>query len=267
LATSVLTSAAKFEQSLRNADDHQNLHQQSISQATVVYYCSRMEAAWKEGNDSVAQYMLRNITEINVQHLAHLSARDREQLASKVLEIGRSFLSDGARDDERKIDARAEDAVRWLQKAFSLAEPLDDTLTAGAVELKVRRSLLSDNVANSGRMRPQRCILRNLARAYVLSSGLNPENLACAETALDELLDSIPPDDRKDVANQELHRWKLAVLRRRNAPEDALFETFRSIIDNMEFTEDNVTKYISICPGHCFRLFIIIRTNPASCSI
>ncbi|KAH9964596.1 hypothetical protein BC827DRAFT_1265857 [Russula dissimulans] len=133
-------------------------------------------------------------------------SHQREQLASKVLEIGRSFLSDGARNDERKIDARAEDAVRWLQKAFSLAEPLDDTLTAGAVELK-------------------RCILRNLARAYVLSSGLNPENLACAETALDELLDSIPPDDRKDVANQELHRWKLAVLRRRNAPEDALFES------------------------------------------
>jgi hypothetical protein len=27
--------------------------------------------------------------------------------------------------------------VRWLQKAFSLAEHLDDTLTVGAVELKV----------------------------------------------------------------------------------------------------------------------------------
>ena len=26
----------------------------------------------------------------------------------------------------------------WLQKAFSLAEHLDDTLTAGATELKVR---------------------------------------------------------------------------------------------------------------------------------
>ncbi len=74
----------QFEQSFRNADDPQNLHQQSIAQATVVYYCSRMEAvslvsrqtyrvqlwtgaescaqAWKEGNDSVAQYMLRNIT-------------------------------------------------------------------------------------------------------------------------------------------------------------------------------------------------------------
>jgi hypothetical protein len=78
-------------------------------------------------------------------------------------------------------------------------------------------------------------------RAYVLSSGLNPENLVRAETALNELLDSIPPDDvsthfpallfvptllqRKDVANQELHWWKLAVLRRRNASEDALFES------------------------------------------
>jgi hypothetical protein len=33
------------------------------------------------------------------------------------------------------------------------------------------------------------------ARAYVLSSSLNPENLARAETALNELLDSIPPGD------------------------------------------------------------------------
>jgi len=33
------------------------------------------------------------------------------------------------------------------------------------------------------------------ARAYILSSGLNPENLVRAETALDELLDSIPPED------------------------------------------------------------------------
>ncbi|KAF8480818.1 hypothetical protein DFH94DRAFT_691907 [Russula ochroleuca] len=225
LASSVLTSAAKFEQSLRNADDHQNLHQQSIAQATVVYYCSRMEAAWKEGNDSVAQYMLRNITENNIERLAHLSARDRELLASKVLEIGRSLLTGSAQDGQRKVDTRAEEAVRWLQKAFSLAEHLDDTLTAGAAELK-------------------RCILRNLVRAYVLSSGLNPENLVRAETALDELLDSIPPDDQRDVANQELHWWKLAVLRRRNASEDTLFETFRSIIENMEFTEDNVTNIL-----------------------
>jgi hypothetical protein len=58
-------------------------------------------------------------------------------LASKVLEIGRSLLTVGAQDGEKKSDARAEEAVRWLQKAFSLAEHLDDTLTAGAAELKV----------------------------------------------------------------------------------------------------------------------------------
>jgi len=144
--------------------------------------CSGAESyaqAWKEGNESVAQYMLRNITgmlfrcsassgprahliilESNVERLANLSARDvcsfqfhlmavtlkvstfffshqRELLASKVLEIGRSHLNGGARDRDKKIDSRAEEAVMWLQKAFTLAEHLDDTLTAGAVELKV----------------------------------------------------------------------------------------------------------------------------------
>jgi hypothetical protein len=34
-----------------------------------------------------------------------------------------------------------------------------------------------------------------LVCAYVLSSGLNPENLVRAETAINELLDPIPPDD------------------------------------------------------------------------
>ena len=100
------------------------------------------------------------ILESNVERLANLSARDvcsfqfhlmsvtlkvstfffshqRELLASKVLEIGRSHLNGGGRDRDKKIDSRAEEAVMWLQKAFTLAEHLDDTLTAGAVELKV----------------------------------------------------------------------------------------------------------------------------------
>jgi len=64
-------------------------------------------------------------------------SHQRELLASKVLEIGRSHLNGGARDWDKKIDSRAEEAVMWLQKAFTLAEHLDDTLTAGAVELKV----------------------------------------------------------------------------------------------------------------------------------
>jgi hypothetical protein len=66
----------------------------------------------------------------------------RELLASKILEIGRSFLTGSARENEKNIDARAEEGVNWLQRAFTLAEPLDDTLTAGAAELKVELSLL-----------------------------------------------------------------------------------------------------------------------------
>jgi Meiosis protein SPO22/ZIP4 like len=102
-------------------------------------------------------------SESNVERLAHLSARDvcaspfsphvrypevsplclqRELLASKVLEIGRSLLTGCGRDNGKKIDTRAEEAVSWLQKAFSLAERLDDTLTAGATELKVGLSVI-----------------------------------------------------------------------------------------------------------------------------
>jgi hypothetical protein len=68
-------------------------------------------------------------------------SNQRELLASKVLEIGRSLLTGGARDKEKKVDTGAGEAVRWLQKAFSLAEHLDDTLIAGAADLKVGRRL------------------------------------------------------------------------------------------------------------------------------
>jgi hypothetical protein len=74
----------------------------------------------------------------HVRYLRSRPSHQRELLASKVLEIGRSLLTGGARDAERKVDTQPEEAVMWLQKAFSLAEHLDDTLTAGAAELKVR---------------------------------------------------------------------------------------------------------------------------------
>lgn len=86
----------------------------------------------------------------------------RELLASKVLQIGRSLLISEGRANDPKIEARAEEAVKWLQKAFSLAEHLDDNLAAGAVDLKVGLLFLADNVTDSGRLRSQRCILRNL---------------------------------------------------------------------------------------------------------
>ncbi|KAI0063230.1 hypothetical protein BV25DRAFT_1899548 [Artomyces pyxidatus] len=226
VASSVLGSAAKYEQSLRGANDPQGIYQQSKVQATVVYYCSRMEAAWKQGNETLAEFMLQNITESENERLVFLPARDRELLASKLLEIGRSLLTGATRGTENDDDTRAKEAVKWIQKAFTLAEQLDDNVTAGAAELK-------------------RCILRNLTRAYVLSSAQDPENLSRAETSLNELLASIETfPDHEESEYQELRWWKLAVLKRRNATNDALLEAFRSIIDHMEFTEDNVTNVL-----------------------
>lgn len=78
VAGCVLTSAAKvinvtdplstpdvrlqFEELLRNAGDPDGTHQQSIACATIVYHSSRMEAAWKEGNYTVAEFMSKKIT-------------------------------------------------------------------------------------------------------------------------------------------------------------------------------------------------------------
>jgi len=63
VAASVLSSAAKFEDQLKTANDPEGIHQQAIACATVVYHCGRMEAAWKEGNHTVAEYMSRKITD------------------------------------------------------------------------------------------------------------------------------------------------------------------------------------------------------------
>ena len=58
-------------------------------------------------------------------------------LASKLLEIGKSLLTGDHRDGDANIEGRASDAVSWMQKAFGLADRLDETVTVGATELKV----------------------------------------------------------------------------------------------------------------------------------
>ncbi|KAF9036526.1 hypothetical protein BDZ89DRAFT_1130162 [Hymenopellis radicata] len=62
LAGSVLTSAAKFEELLRNADDPEGTHRQARACAIVVYFSARMEAASKEGNRTVAEFMAQKMT-------------------------------------------------------------------------------------------------------------------------------------------------------------------------------------------------------------
>lgn len=61
-------------------------------------------------------------------------------VASKLLEIGRSLLSSDGHREEGLEPGKASSlqAVEWLQKAFTVAEPLEDMETPGSAEVKVR---------------------------------------------------------------------------------------------------------------------------------
>ncbi|KAF8798208.1 hypothetical protein BYT27DRAFT_7236741 [Phlegmacium glaucopus] len=216
VAASVLSSAAKFEDQLKVASDPEGTHQQAIACATVVYHCGRMEAAWKEGNHTVAEYMSRKITDDN-QRLSLLPPHTRELLASKLHQIGRSFLKDPTLPEEFK----PVDAVQWLQRAFSIIDQLEDTTAPGMTELKIS-------------------ILRTLARAYFLS-----ESYDRAETILDELIPMIKTSqDHASAEHQELRWLRLAVLKRRKAPDSALLDAFKAIIHHMELSESNITDVL-----------------------
>jgi len=83
-------------------------------------------------------------------------------------------------------------------------------------------------------------IMRTLARAYFLS-----ESYDRAETVLDELVPTI--DTSQDHANAEHQdlRWvRLAVLKRRKAPDSALLDAYKSIIHHMELSESNITDLL-----------------------
>jgi hypothetical protein len=62
-------------------------------------------------------------------------------LASKLLDIGKSRLRSCYEDSKSAPDeSKAQDAIRWMQKAFSVIEPLDCTTNIELAELKVRVS-------------------------------------------------------------------------------------------------------------------------------
>ncbi|CDO70960.1 hypothetical protein BN946_scf184829.g69 [Trametes cinnabarina] len=185
LAAGVLSSAAK------------NGHAQARARAIVLYYSSRMEAAFREGNDGVADFMLEKISD--------------------------QCAGNGARD-----------AVKWIQRAFSIVEPLEDVPDTGDSQLR-------------------RSILRTLARAYFLSSSQDPENLARAEAALQELIDSVDSSvDHTSPEYQQLRWMRVAILKRRKAPRAALLEAFRSIIDHMQYSENTITDaLVTAIHLHC----------------
>ncbi|KAK0440725.1 hypothetical protein EV421DRAFT_1814595, partial [Armillaria borealis] len=237
IAGSVLTSAAKFEELLRNAPDPDGTHRQARARAIVVYFSSRMEAvgflpamptqpvliilpfqAWKEGNHTVADFMSTKITDDD-QRLALLPPHDRTLLATKFHGIGKAILKSHATPDNN--GTKPADAVVWLQKAFTMADQLDDSAVSGVPQLKIS-------------------MLRTLARAYFLSGSYDR-----AEATLEELVPSIDSsDDPASSEYQELRWLRLAILKRRKAGDPALLDAFKSIIDHMELTESRITDVL-----------------------
>ncbi|KAJ7030194.1 meiosis protein SPO22/ZIP4 like-domain-containing protein [Mycena alexandri] len=217
VAGSVLTSAARFEELLRNAEDAGGAHRVDRACATIVYFSSRMEAAWKEGNHSVATYMAQKIMD-DEQRLSLLPPHDRERLACKLHDIGKSVLKsqgDGAAGNEDS------EAVIWLQRAFAVTDKLDDAAAHAVPELKIS-------------------ILRTMARAYFISGSYDR-----AEAALDELIPTIDAFSQNGRSEYQELRWlRLAVLKRRKAGESALLDAFKSIIDHMTFCETNITDVL-----------------------
>ncbi|KAG2036233.1 meiosis protein SPO22/ZIP4 like-domain-containing protein [Suillus americanus] len=225
-ASSVLGCAAKYEEALRNIDDPSGINQQARACVTAVYLSTRMEAAWREGNEGLAAFMADKVTE-NDGRLVLLSNHDRETLATKLLDIGKSLLRSCYQDSKLvSEESKANEAIRWMQKAFSVIEPLDCATNAELAELK-------------------RSVLRSLARGYFLSSSQDPENLIRAETALEEVIATINPSvDNVSSEYQQLRWMKLAVIKRRKAGDTVLLQALQAIIDNMTYSESNLTDVL-----------------------
>jgi len=82
--------------------------------------------------------------------------------------------------------------------------------------------------------------LRTLARAYFSS-----ESYDRAETVLDELIPTLDTSqDHANTEHQELRWLRLAVLKRRKAPDSTLLDAFKTIIRHMKFTESNITDLL-----------------------
>ncbi|KJA20853.1 hypothetical protein HYPSUDRAFT_68178 [Hypholoma sublateritium FD-334 SS-4] len=211
-ALRVLTSAAKFEEQLKATNDPDETNRRATACAIVMYHSTRMEAAWKEGNHTAADYMSRKI-------VGTLKLSLRELLAHKFYHIGRSFLTEST--DE---GSKAGDAIQWLQRAFTIVDQLEDTPTPGIPGLKVCSI----------------SILRTMARAYFLSQAYER-----AEGVLDELIPTIDAsNDHASTEYQELRWLRLAVLKRRKAGDAALLDAFKSVINHMEFSDANITDIL-----------------------
>ncbi|KAG6828741.1 hypothetical protein H0H92_006879 [Tricholoma furcatifolium] len=248
--TIIFANPLKYEEVLRNTDDQDGVHQTAIACGTVVYFSSRMEAAWQEQNITVADFMSQKITGESVlvlkaisdsihhmfseddQRLALLPLHSRQLLASKFHRIGKSIL------EQRFEGVKPSDAVLWLQKAFALGDPLDEMAAPGVAELKISiLQALGSSLPHAG---PSGDLtdFASIARAFFIA-----ESYDRAEATLEELLPSIDASpDHASSGYRELRWLRLATLKRRKAGDAALLDAFKSIIDHMECSEANITE-------------------------
>jgi len=144
-------------------DDPDGQHLHARARVTIVYFSSRMEVAWREKNEGLATFMADKITGSGLQRdqtcrvgrliplctendrqLALLSIRDREVLVGKLLDIGKAILRTCTRSGKPLEEGnKAQEALRWLKKAFQVIEQLNGSATPELLELKrsVLRSL------------------------------------------------------------------------------------------------------------------------------
>lgn len=117
---------------------------------------------------------------------------------------------------------KATESVNWLQKIFKLLDHIDDTV--GVADIKVFILSVMDRhgwcVIDSGSENSNKGLF-SFWRSYDR-----------AEATLEELIPSIASTDHESSEFQE----------RRKAPESALLEAYKSIIDHMKLTETGVTE-------------------------
>ncbi|KAJ1310787.1 hypothetical protein OPQ81_009307 [Rhizoctonia solani] len=253
-AQSVMMSAADYESQLKNLkeDDRDTASKET---ATAQYYCGRMNTAWKDGNESVAFFMLEQATDerrldiipipdvrvFNTHHLrsgfdAHTSMFKIEEILSRAIEIGNTMLrrswgkeSEGnsttpgpIQDVASNVDSKsAALAVKWLQKTFQVLERVEHADKS--------------NLQSLGNF-----LLRSLARAYFASSDSVESNLERAEATINELI------QQANAANLDINLlWmKLAVLKKGRADATQISNALRSILDQLEFQEASVMSFL-----------------------
>jgi len=173
----------------------------------------------------------------------------REQLASKILEIGKSIAREHSAAGKQgpsvaQDGKRAQNAIKWIQKAFTLIEKSGYQETPGLRELK-------------------RAILRTLARVYYLASSADEENLSRAEATLHELILSIDEagETRSKEEFQQVRWMRLAVLKRKKAADSLLLEAFQSIVDHSSFTETEVSDVLQELRGMMQNHVLVTQVN------